>query len=67
MGGRQQPPASRRGLRCLYRSAATFGSASAQDSPSMTPWNGPDRAAADRMPKQSSRTLETAFDLQKPC
>ncbi|MFI7314492.1 phage integrase central domain-containing protein [Streptomyces hygroscopicus] len=64
---RQQPPARRRGLCCLCRSVAVFSPASAQDSPSMTPRNGPDRAATGRKPRVSPRTFETASDLQKPC
>ncbi|WP_324609091.1 ATP-binding protein [Streptomyces sp. MUSC 125] len=59
--GPRQPPASCRGLCCLCRSAAVFSPASAQGSPSMTPRNGPDRAATDRRPRSVPPDLRNSF------
>lgn len=40
---------------------------SAQDSPGMTPEDGPERTRADRKPTAAPRSPETVDDLRKPC
>lgn len=40
---------------------------SAQDSPRVTPRNGPHRAATDKNPSAPIQPLKSIADLRKPC